>query len=149
MIAVVGGLASAHRQALARASAPAAPLGPDIAAAARSIAAGGTIVVASSFNAAGDDLPRHLSEAMVRTEVAAVVLSDAFERSAPAGVYPFATAGGTRGIGAVASVRAAPKPAPSPSGTVERLAGYGVRAVPARAEDPPAAQAALLEALHG
>lgn len=149
MIAVVGGLASAHRQALARVAAPAAPLGPSIAAAARSVAAGSTIVIASSFDAAGDDLPGALSEAMIRTEVAAVVLSDAFERSAPAGVYPFATAGGARGIGAVLPARMAPRPAPGPSGIVERLAAGGVRAVPARAEDPPAAQAAVLEALHG
>lgn len=150
MIAVVGGLVQAHRQALAGAGRDAPAIGPQLAAAARSIPSGGTLVLASGFDDAFEradaGIAAALAEALVRVDVAAAVISDAFERTAPAGVYPFVTADGRRGLGAV---RGTARGAGASEATAARLAGLGVRSTVVRAEEPPAAQLAAVEALHG
>lgn len=145
MIAVVGGLTRAHRAALSAADRDPADLGPDIAAAARTVAAGGSLVVASRFDAAGDGFARHVAEALTRVDIAAAVISDAFERDPPPGLYPFVAPDGRRGTGGVAAGAAPPG---GPAAMVETLTALGVRAVAAAAETPPAGQIAVVEALH-
>ncbi len=149
MVAVVGGLADAHRAAVARSSHTPTAMGPTLSAAARAVTAGARMVIASSFEAAGDDLAGHLTEARVRVDLAAAVVSDAFERAAPAGVYPFATLDGRRGIGAVGRREADGGRESRSAAMVEHLRSLGVAAVPMPAEREPAAQGDVLEALHG
>jgi uncharacterized protein (DUF58 family) len=146
MIAVVGGLTQAHRAALVARGAEAGPLAPQLEAAARLIPAGGTVAIASGFDDADDAFAAAARQAAVRVDLAAGVVSDAFERAPPRGVYPFLDPAGRRGIGAATGAPVDDYPSRR---RTDALLALGMRAVLVRAEEPPAAQIPAVEAIHG
>lgn len=143
MIAVVGGLARAHRVAAASRSQELSPLAPHIAAAARMSPAGASVVVATALDLPGDDFDETVRQVAHRADLAVALTSDAFERVAPRGRYPYLDSEGRRGVGAVEG-----------DGTmaedrrVERLRGLGVPAVLVPAEATPVGMIPVLEVLH-
>lgn len=143
MIAVVGGLARAHRVALAGRSRTTADLSAHLAAAARMTPAGGAVVLASALDVPGADFDETVRRIGHRADLAVALVVDAFERAAPTGRYPFLDPTGRRGVGAVAGGRAAgadPRPA--------RLDALGVPHARVDADAAPQAMIPALEALH-
>jgi uncharacterized protein (DUF58 family) len=145
MTAVIGGLARAHDAALALDDADDPPLADAFDMAGRSLKRGGSIVVATAFDAPGagfDDAARRLAH---RADVRVALVSDAFERSPPPGRYPFVTRLGRRGThladGRAGGLRA--------ETDIARLARLGIAATRFDAERPAEAQLDLLRMLHG
>lgn len=111
--------------------------------AARALPRGGTLLLATGLDDPGDGLADALRRALHRAAVKVVLISDAFERAAPAGLYPVATKGGRR-LHTVAG------PAPEArTAELDDLARLGTHAVLVAAEQPPAAQLEILRRLHG
>ena len=103
MIAVTGALALAHAQALSHSQALAGtqsedpPLGPLLGLAQSLLPSGGHLVIASALDAPGPDFDGLLTLLAERLSIRLILVSDAFERARPAGLYPFALPDGRRG----------------------------------------------------
>ncbi|UHC19019.1 DUF58 domain-containing protein [Methylobacterium currus] len=120
MAALCQGLARAHASALA---APLhadplhadAPLGPVLERARALLPAGGHLVLASALDAPGEGFSDSLAVLAERISVSLILVSDAFERTAPPGLYPYATPDGRRGTVRIGRARPVPE---------DRLAAY-------------------------
>ncbi|MEH3145986.1 MAG: DUF58 domain-containing protein [Methylobacterium frigidaeris] len=99
--AMASALARAHAAALAAPAAVDPPLGPALTRAQSLLPAGGHLVLASALDAPGPDFETVLAALAERISVSLILVSDAFERAPPPGLYPFATADGRRGTGRV------------------------------------------------
>lgn len=145
MTAVIGGLRRAHAAALSAGPAADPPLDDALSLAARSLPRGGTVVLASALDAAGDGFDDTAAAVRRRIDLVVALVGDAFPRTAPAGAYPFLTAAGARGVhhgGAeTGDARAA--------AWITRLGRLGARAVLFAAEQPPEEQMRAIRDLHG
>lgn len=149
MTAVIGGLDHAHAAAVAGWNGADPPLAEVLDRAGRLLRRGGTLVLASRLAAPGDDFEAALQRLTVRVSVRVALLSDAFERVAPAGVYPFVDPDGRSGVRVVGAGRGRTPGGDDRAGLVARLARLGVAAIVFPVEDPPEAALRTLEDLHG
>lgn len=97
MIAHVGALAGAHREALDDRSERDPPLADQLETAERLAGTGSTIVVATALDAPGarfDDVVLRITQ---RHDLVFLLVEDEFEREPPPGDYPFTTAEGESG----------------------------------------------------
>ena len=146
MIAVAGGLAAAHAEAVAtglrRGDARASSLAEALDLIGRIAPRGAMVVLASGFDRPGEGFDEAVGRLGRRTHVAALVVVDAFERQADGALYPFVD---ETGAGRLGRVGAPFDPARDPR--FERLRRLGVDAVAIDASAPPEAHVAALEAL--
>ncbi len=115
MAALCQGLARAHEGALAAPPHADPPLGPVLERARALLPAGGHLVLASALDAPGEGFSESVAALAERVSVSLILVSDAFERAAPPGLYPYATPDGRRGTARIGKARAAPE---------DRLAAY-------------------------
>lgn len=142
MVAVIGALVRAHRAALDRPET--LPLAGVLETAARLVPTGGTVALATALDRPGDGFDDAAARLIHGNDATVFLVTDAFERNAPSGVYPFRTADGRPAIGAVAA------PArQDPDQRLARLAALGIRAVEVPAEEPAQGLVPVLEVLHG
>ena len=97
MIAHVGVLAEAHREALADRTERDPPLSEQLETAERLAGTGSTIVVATALDTPGRGFDDVVSRMTRRHDLVFLLVEDAFERDPPAGDYPFTTADGSGG----------------------------------------------------
>jgi uncharacterized protein (DUF58 family) len=141
MAALCQGLARAHGSALAAPPGVDLPLGPALERARALLPAGGHLVLASALDAPGDGFTESLAALAERISVSLLLVSDAFERAAPPGLYPYATPDGRRGTARIGRVRPAAE---------DRLAPYahlGLAALRLDAETGPEGFVPLMERL--
>lgn len=144
MTRIVSGLQRAHAQAMA-APGTEPPLDEALDMAARALPRGGTIVLATGLDSPGPGFEDAVRRTLHRVELRVALISDAFERTAPPGSYPFRTCTGVQGvqrIGAKGLHRAH-------SHGVGILRHLGARAETFEAELPAEQQMRNLERLHG
>ncbi len=99
MLAVIGGIASAHAHALQDPNRTDPPLSQAMELAARIAPKGASVLIMSSFENLGDDFEVMLGALQRRATVSAFILCDAFETAAPKGSYPYVKDGTTVEIG--------------------------------------------------
>ncbi len=149
MTRIVGGLHRAHTEAIAAPliSTPFAqqpPLAEALEMAARALPRGGTIVLASGLDDTGPGFDDAVRGATHRVDLRIALVSDAFERIAPRGAYPFVTQEGRRGVHVVTGLHAGGDDA-----RITVLRRLGAHAVRFDAELMPERQMAMLGRLHG
>ena len=143
MIAAVGVLAEAHREALADGGVREPDLAGVLDTATTLAGTGSTLVVATALERPGADFDEAVLRASRRHDVIVLLVEDAFEREPPAGDYPFATDEGRGGWLRIGRER---RPPPDRVGALRRL-GAGALRYPAA--DGPTRSLALLEAIDG
>ncbi|WP_238313854.1 DUF58 domain-containing protein [Methylobacterium crusticola] len=141
MAALAGALARAHAAALAAPPRPDPPLLGALEQARTLLPAGGHLVLASALDAPGAGFEAALAALAGRVSLSLILVSDAFEREPPPGLYPFATPDGRRGT---ARVRRDRLPADDRLAAFARLGLEGVRL---DTEGGPEAFAPLMERL--
>ncbi|WP_102957730.1 DUF58 domain-containing protein [Mangrovicella endophytica] len=145
MADVAGGLARAHRQALAAAAAGAladAPLTGALEQALDLAPTGSTLVLATGLDSPGSDFDDILAAIRQRFTLLVLLIRDAFERDRPTGSYPFALLSGpARWARLQPSARGS-----VPDPRLERLQGLGIAA---RFVDADAEPERLAEAVGG
>ena len=142
MLRVIGGLQRAHAAAWAS-TAPEAPLDAALDIAARALPRGGTLLVASGLDTPGPGLNDAVRRAVHRLDLHIAIVSDAFERAAPPGRYPFLTPEGVFGVRILAAAGNA-----RPPDAVEALRRLGAKVAVFAAELPPERHIQTLERLH-
>ena len=143
MIAAVGVLAEAHREALADGGAREPDLAEAIDTATTLAGTGSMLIVATALDRAGAGFDEAVLRAARRHDVVFLLIEDAFERDPPEGDYPFASDEGRGGWLRIGRER---RPPPDRVGALRRL-GAGAMRYPAA--DSPARSAALLETIDG
>ncbi|MGY2048212.1 DUF58 domain-containing protein [Methylobacterium sp. JK268] len=141
MGALAGALSRAHARALAEPARADPPLLPALARARALLPAGGHLVVASSLDAPGEGFEAAVTALAERVSLSLILVSDAFERAPPPGLYPFATQEGRRGTGR------AGRWAPPPDDRLAHYAHAGLEGVRLDAEGGPDSFAPLMERL--
>ncbi|WFT83517.1 DUF58 domain-containing protein [Methylobacterium sp. CB376] len=141
MGALAGALARAHALALAAPPARDPPLLATLARAQTLLPAGGHLVIASSLDEPGEGFAAALTALAERVSLSLILVSDAFERAPPPGLYPFATPDGRRGTAA------AGRAAPPPDDRLSRWARAGLEGVRLDSEGGPESFAPLMERL--
>ena len=131
MISVVGGMAEAHRAALNGATAE--PLAKMLTMAEKVAPRGASVCLASSLDDPGEGLELAATSLAHRADLTILRIRDAFERTPPAGAYPFETALGRRGIGVVGEGGA------TEAEMTTRLMALGVSVIEIDAAEPPTA----------
>jgi uncharacterized protein (DUF58 family) len=144
MTAVTGALAHAHAEALAGPAVDDPPLTDTLALARSLLPSGGHLVVASALDAPGPDFESLITALAERLSIRLLLVSDAFERARPAGLYPYALPGGQRGT-VQADRRAQPADAIDPR--LARLHACGVEGLRIDVEAGPESYAPLMERL--
>ncbi len=129
MIAVIGGMARAHRAALV--SATAEPLAKMLGMAEEVVPRGASVCLASSLDDPGEGLELAATSLAHRAELTVLRIRDAFECQPQPGSYPFETVTGRRGVGLVGQAEAAE------DALSERLRGLGVTVVDIDASQAP------------
>ncbi len=142
MIAAIGVMAEAHREALADGSRE-PDFGGILDTATTLAGTGSTLIVATALERPGAGFDEAVLRASRRHDVIVLLVEDAFEREPPAGDYPFATDEGRGGWLRIGRER---RPPPDRVGALRRL-GAGALRYPAA--DGPARSLALLEAIDG
>ena len=149
MIAATGALALAHARALEGGDLSVGgladpPLAATLGLARGLLPAGGHLVIASALDAPGEAFDGLLTSLAERIAIRLILVSDAFERARPAGLYPFALADGRRGT-VQASGRA--RPAAEAEARLADYARRGIAGVRLDVEAGPEAYAPLMERL--
>lgn len=149
MIAVVGGLAAAHRAALEAASETPTdegrPLDDMIELAIRLAPTGGSVFLASGLDDEGEHFDQFAAALNRRAALTMLLITDAFEHRPPAGSYPFMTRAGRVGWASFLANRFSAAPDPR----IDRLAHLGIAVVPIDAGRGPEAMVAELEKYDG
>ena len=144
MLAVVGGLGTAHAAALADPGAPEPPLTQAADLLVRVAPRGSSVVFLSGFDEPGTDFGAAVGPLLRRVQVSAFVIADAFELRAPAGKYPYLDA--ASGAARVGHIQ--PRYSPlSQDARLEWLAQLGFDAALVDAEGGPSAFIDILEEL--
>lgn len=144
MTRIIGGLQRGHAQAMTTQNTE-PPLVEALNMAARALPRGGTIVLATGLDNPGTGFEDAVRRTLHRVDLRVALISDAFERTAPPGSYPFVTCTGVRGVqfvGAKMLHRAH-------SDGLKMLHRLGARAASFNAERPAEQQMRILERLHG
>ncbi len=139
MTAVVGVMARAHARALGQTDRADPPLADALETAVGALPRGGRLVLATGLDAPGDGLDDVLRAATARIGVSVLLVTDPFERTAPAGSYAFLTRSGRRGWLSGARASAAP------DARVHRLSALGVPVFTVDVAASPEQTAAALE----
>lgn len=142
MTSIIGFLARAHADALADPRATDPPLGDAMEATSRLVPHGGSILVATALDDAGDAFDPLILWLARRNDVQFILIRDAFERAPPPGSYPYVTASGTRG-----TIRIAGRTLP-PDQRRETLRRLGATAIVVDADAGTERIAQALETLH-
>lgn len=145
MTAVTGALAMAHAQALAAPPGADPPLARYLTLARSLLPSGGHLVIGSALDAPGDDFDRLLTVLAERLSIRLILVSDAFERTRPAGFFPFSTPDGQRGTVQVS--RAAARTGTAPDDRLIDYARRGIEGLRLDAEAGPETYAPLMERL--
>ncbi|GJE15805.1 hypothetical protein AIGOOFII_0505 [Methylobacterium marchantiae] len=145
MTAVTGALAMAHAQALAASDNGDPPLDRSLTVAASLLPSGGHLVIGSALDAPGAEFDHLLTVLAERLSIRLVLVSDAFERTKPAGFFPFSTSDGQRGTVQVG--RSAARTGPAPDDRLIDYARRGIEGLRLDAEAGPEAYAPLMERL--
>ncbi|WP_019906250.1 DUF58 domain-containing protein [Methylobacterium sp. 77] len=145
MTAVTGALAMAHAQALAASDTVDPPLDRSLSVAASLLPSGGHLVIGSALDAPGPDFDHLLTVLAERLSIRLVLVSDAFERTKPAGFFPFSTSDGQRGTVQVS--RSASRASVGPDDRLIDYARRGIEGLRLDAEAGPEAYAPLMERL--
>ena len=147
MIALVGGLVSAHRAALAMAAddreAPVAPLSEVLEMADHIAPGGASVVLASSLDDMGEGFDTAATALRHRKDLTVLLIRDRFETDPQSGAYPFETEQGQRGIGRVGERTEAA------DSILRRLDRLGIATVPLDAGAAPPVTARRLEQADG
>lgn len=144
MTQMLGALRRAHASALSsRSDQTCLDMVLDMAA--RSLPRGGTIVLASGLDDPGGSFEDTVRRTLHRVDLRVAIVSDAFERKAPRGIYPFLGPDGVRGVRIITP----PSASMSSMAWIEKLRRLGARAVAFEAEKPPERQLSALEELYG
>jgi uncharacterized protein (DUF58 family) len=147
MLAVISALLKAHAVSLDLQSAdPVLSLDTVLRIAAKALPRGGTIVLASNLDDRGDQFEDAVRLVLHRCDLKIACISDAFERSAPAGIFPFETRNGVRGVRFVSNKNPVRKRREELLQQIERL---GARIVEFHSESDPEEQINALDELHG
>ena len=145
MTAVTGAMAHAHAEALASNRGKEPALSDFLGLAATLLPSGGHVVLGSALDTTGADFDAVLTALAERLSIRLLLISDAFERTRPAGLYPFATPDGARG-----TVQAARAERAAPWAVDDRLAEMhrrGIEGLRIDVEAGPEAYAPLMERL--
>ncbi len=145
MTAVTGALAHAHAEALARQSTSDPPLTDTLSLARSLLPSGGHLVVASALDAPGPDFESLITALAERLSIRLLLVSDAFERTRPAGLYPYALPDGHRGT--VQARRGAPPADDTVDPRLARLHACGIEGLRIDVEAGPESYAPLMERL--
>lgn len=129
MIAVIGGMARAHRAALF--SATAEPLAKMLGMAEEVVPRGASVCLASSLDDPGEGLDLAATSLAHRAELTVLRIRDAFESQPLTGSYPFETMTGRRGVGLIGTGDAVE------DGLPNRLRGLGVTVIDIDSSNPP------------
>ncbi|MEJ1117237.1 DUF58 domain-containing protein [Phyllobacterium sp. CCNWLW109] len=147
MLAVISGLLKAHAQSLdLRSAKPVLPLDASLRIAAKALPRGGTIVLASNLDDRGDQFEDAVQLVLHRCDLKIACISDAFERSAPVGIFPFETREAVRGVRIVSNQSPVRKKREAMLRQIESL---GARVVEFHSEIEPEDQINSLGRLHG
>lgn len=131
MIAVTGGLATAHRAAFASSSST--PLDQALQLASGLLPAGGTLVLATGLDDPGPDFDMLARRIAGRGRLCVCLIIDAFETVPPPGSYPYLTADKDIAIAMIDGERRFADP------RIARLRALGVEVFPVHAGDGPEA----------
>ncbi|AWN53819.1 DUF58 domain-containing protein [Methylobacterium sp. 17Sr1-1] len=142
MAALCQGLARGHAGALAAPLHDDPPLSPILEQARALLPAGGHLVLASALDSPGDDFSERLAALAERISVSLILVSDAFERIAPPGLYPYATPDGRRG-----TARISGRARPAPEDRLAACARLGLACLRLDTETGPEGFAPLMERL--
>lgn len=150
MIAVIGALAAAHKEALATAFESKAPddgqtLERPIELAARLAPVGSSVFLASGLDEPGETFDTLAVALNRRTALTVLLITDAFEQRPPPGSYPFMTRSGRVGWASFLTNRFSAEPDPR----INRLAQLGINAIPLDAGRGPEAMVTELERFDG
>lgn len=143
MIAAVGVMAEAHREALGDDGRRASDVAEIVDTATTLAGTGSTIIVATALEQPGAAFDEAVLRATRRHDLVFLLIEDAFERDPPAGDYPFV---GEEGRGGWLRIGRERTPPPDRVATLRRL-GAGALRYPAA--DGPARSAAVLDAIDG
>jgi uncharacterized protein (DUF58 family) len=143
MVQVLAMLTKAHAEALAAPAQADPPLTAVLEAATRMLPAGGSILIATSLDAPGDEFDAVVGWLARRNDVRFALVRDAFEREPPPGLYPFFTQSGRKGTLAVRAGAAS-----MPEDRCARLRRHGASAIIVDADSSPEDLAGVLETLH-
>lgn len=147
MLAVISGMLKAHAQSSdPRPVKPVLPLDASLRIAAKALPRGGTIVLASNLDDRGDQFEDAVQLVLHRCDLKIACISDAFERSAPAGIFPFETREAVRGVRIVSNKSPVRKKREEMLRQIESL---GARVVEFYSEIEPGEQINSLGRLHG
>ncbi|TGD99488.1 DUF58 domain-containing protein [Methylobacterium nonmethylotrophicum] len=141
MAALCGALARAHGAALAAPPQADPPLGPALERARALLPAGGHLVLASALDAPGDGFSDSLAALAERISLSLILVSDAFERAAPPGLYPYAMPDGRRGTARIGATR------PAADDRLGAVAHLGLTALRLDTETGPEGFVPLMERL--
>ncbi|MDQ0472255.1 DUF58 domain-containing protein [Labrys wisconsinensis] len=145
MPAVIGALHRAHARALSETVPDRTALSDMLEMAAALAPRGGVILAATGLDQPGDRFETEARRIGRRCDLGIALVSDAFERKAPPGTYPYLTFDGARGVRLVRR----DLPADDHGPRIAALRALGLRAVRFDAEQPPQAQLRALGELHG
>lgn len=149
MIAVIGALAAAHRDALTvvsgKRSESGETLGRPVELAARLAPSGSSVFLASGLDDPGDAFDTLVLALKRRAMLTMLLITDAFEIRPPAGSYPFMMRSGRVGWASFPANRFSSEPDPR----IDRLTRLGVSTIPVDAELDPEAMVRKLERFDG
>lgn len=142
MAAIIAGLVDCHERALDSADVEDRPLSDSLEMATQHLAPGGALVLATALDEPGPNFEALISSWARRASVHVIVISDAFEREAPRGWYPF-----TIGKGQPEWGRLHAKKNTAIDERLALLAGLGVSSVLLEVERDPEIMIPELESL--
>jgi len=143
MATVLGMLTRSHADAVESRSRADLPLASVLETAARLVASGGCIVVATALDEPGDDFDAVVHWLARRNDLRFAIIRDAFEREPPEGLYPFVTAAGRKG-----TIRIGRDHRAAADRRCAHLRSFGASAIIVDSDAAPEALASTLEAIH-
>lgn len=147
MLAVISGMLKVHAQSLDLGPrAPVLPLDASLRIAAKALQRGGTIILASNLDDRGEKFEEAVQLVLHRCDLRIALISDAFERTAPAGVFPFETRDAVKGVRIVSNRPPVRQRREEMLRQIERL---GVSIMEFHSEREPDEQINSLDELHG
>jgi uncharacterized protein (DUF58 family) len=141
MRAVIGCLVDSHARALATGDVKDAPLDRALAIATRCLPRAAALIIATALDEPGESFASVVRSLAHRGDLSIILVSDAFERERPAGLYSFVTRAGGHGWARVERTRIASADDPH----LSNLTDLGARTVRLDTELEPEAVLPILE----
>lgn len=143
MAAAIAGMARAHGKALECHDDQEPPLDEFMNMAVRCLPRGGALVLATALDHTGEGFERIARSLAKRGALQIILVTDAFERAPPPGLYPYLTRGWRRAQGIIKRTREASQD----DTRLARLRGLGIHAVHLAAEVEPENNSSLPDRL--